>query len=76
MSIPSLTIGTRGSPLALAQTQETRARLAEAHGVGPEQFRIVVIRTSGDVIQDRALAELGARASLRASSTSPSSPAR
>ena len=61
MSIPSLKIGTRGSPLALAQTHETRARLAEAHGVAPEHFRIVVIRTSGDVIQDRALAEAGGK---------------
>ncbi|ARN80533.1 hydroxymethylbilane synthase [Methylocystis bryophila] len=61
MSLPSLTIGTRGSPLALAQTQETRARLAAAHGVAPDHFRIVVIRTSGDAIQDRALAEAGGK---------------
>jgi len=61
MSIPPLKIGTRGSPLALAQTQETRARLASAHGVAPEHFRIVVIRTSGDVIQDRALSEAGGK---------------
>jgi len=61
MTIPPLTIGTRGSPLALAQTQETRARLAAEHGVEPEHFRIVIIRTSGDVIQDRALAESGGK---------------
>jgi hydroxymethylbilane synthase len=61
MSIPALKIGTRGSPLALAQTRETRARLAEAHGVAPEHFEIVIIRTSGDVIQDRALSEAGGK---------------
>ncbi|HTO79877.1 MAG TPA: hydroxymethylbilane synthase, partial [Methylocystis sp.] len=61
MSIPPLKIGTRGSPLALAQTQETRARLAAAHGVEPEHFPIVVIRTTGDLIQDRALAEAGGK---------------
>jgi hydroxymethylbilane synthase len=61
MSITPLRIGTRGSPLALAQTDETRARLGIAHGVAPEHFPIVVIRTSGDVIQDRALAESGGK---------------
>jgi hydroxymethylbilane synthase len=61
MSIPPLKIGTRGSPLALAQTKETRVRLAQAHGVPPEHFEIVVIRTSGDVIQDRALSEAGGK---------------
>ena len=61
MNIPALKIGTRGSPLALAQTRETRARLAEAHGVSPEHFEIVIIRTSGDVIQDRALSEAGGK---------------
>ncbi len=61
MSIPPLKIGTRGSPLALAQTKETRTRLAQAHGVPVEYFDIVVIRTSGDVIQDRALSEAGGK---------------
>ncbi len=61
MTVPSLTIGTRGSPLALAQTSETRARLAAAHGVAPEHFRVIIIRTSGDIIQDRALSESGGK---------------
>jgi hydroxymethylbilane synthase len=61
MTISPLRIGTRGSPLALAQTRETRARLAAAHGVAPEQFSVEIIRTSGDVIQDRALAEAGGK---------------
>ncbi len=52
-------IGTRGSPLALAQAHETRDRLAAAHG--GEAFEIVVIKTSGDMIQDRALSEAGGK---------------
>ena len=56
-----LRIGTRGSPLALAQAHETRRRLALAHGVGPDRYLLVVIRTSGDMIQDRALAEAGGK---------------
>jgi hydroxymethylbilane synthase len=52
-------IGTRGSPLALAQAHETRDRLAAAHeGLTVE---IVVIKTSGDLIQDRALGEVGGK---------------
>ncbi|MBB4009190.1 hydroxymethylbilane synthase [Allorhizobium taibaishanense] len=54
-------IGTRGSPLALAQAHETRARLAEAHGLSPDMFEIVVLSTTGDRITDRALAEIGGK---------------
>jgi hydroxymethylbilane synthase len=56
-----LRIGTRGSPLALAQAHEVRDRLAAAHGVAPEAIEICVIRTSGDLIQDRPLAEVGGK---------------
>jgi len=55
------TLGTRGSPLALAQAQETRRRLAAAHGWDEARVAIAVIRTSGDVIQDRPLAEAGGK---------------
>ena len=54
-------IGTRGSPLALAQAHETRDRLAAAHGIDPAIIEIVVIDTTGDQIQDRALAEIGGK---------------
>ncbi len=57
----SLKIGTRGSPLALAQARETRRLLARAHGFGEGRFEIVAIRTSGDLIQDRALAQAGGK---------------
>jgi len=54
-------IGTRGSPLALAQTHEVRTALASAHHCDESRFEIVVIRTSGDAIQDRSLVELGGK---------------
>lgn len=56
------TIGTRGSPLALAQAHEVRDRLAAAHGFAPERLAIRVIKTSGDAIQDRPLYEVGGKA--------------
>lgn len=59
--IPSLRIGTRGSPLALAQTHMTRALLARAHGVGEEHFPVEIIKTTGDQIQDRPLSESGGK---------------
>ncbi len=54
-------IGTRGSPLALAQAGMVRARLAAAHGLAPERIGLDIIRTSGDMIRDRPLAEVGGK---------------
>ena len=67
MPLPSpdapLAIGTRGSPLALAQAHETRDRLAAAFDLPPEAFTIVVIKTTGDdramIAADRPLKEIG-----------------
>lgn len=56
-----LNIGTRGSPLALAQAHETRARLAEAFDLPLEAFSIVVIKTTGDRVLDRPLKEIGGK---------------
>jgi hydroxymethylbilane synthase len=56
-----LNIGTRGSPLALAQAYETRARLAEAFDLPHEAFNILVIKTTGDKILDRPLKEIGGK---------------
>ena len=56
-----LRIGTRGSPLALVQARTVAARLAAALGVNEEAIELMVIRTSGDVIQDRPLAEEGGK---------------
>ena len=58
-----LKIGTRGSPLALAQAHETRARLEKAHDLPQDAFEIVVIKTTGDdrvlIDADRPLKEIG-----------------
>ena len=54
-------LGTRGSPLALAQADETRSRLAEAPGLDAARIEIKPIRTTGDAIQDRPLAEAGGK---------------
>jgi hydroxymethylbilane synthase len=54
-------IGTRGSPLALAQCETVRARLAAANAIDPEAIEVVVIRTSGDQVRDRPLAEAGGK---------------
>ena len=56
-----LRIGTRGSPLALAQAYETRKRLVEALNASEDSFEIVVISTSGDRILDRPLKEVGGK---------------
>ncbi|WP_420402255.1 hydroxymethylbilane synthase [Nisaea sp.] len=56
-------LGTRGSKLALAQAYETKRRLGEMHPeLAPEgAVEIVVIKTTGDKVQDRALAEIGGK---------------
>ena len=58
-----LMIGTRGSPLALAQAYETRARLMAAFDLPVGAFEIVVIKTTGDdrsmIDADRPLKEIG-----------------
>jgi hydroxymethylbilane synthase len=56
-----LRIGTRGSPLALVQARTVQARLAAALGVEEAAIEIVAIRTSGDKIQDRPLADVGGK---------------
>jgi hydroxymethylbilane synthase len=56
-----LRIGSRGSPLALAQARELQSRLANACGIAPERIEIRTIRTTGDMIRDRPLAEAGGK---------------
>ncbi len=57
--MPPLRLGTRGSPLALVQANLVKDALFAAHGVDCE---ICVIKTTGDRVQDRALAEIGGKA--------------
>lgn len=55
-------LGTRGSPLALVQAEMVREALMSAHGLSLGDIAIVVIKTTGDKVQDRALAEIGGKA--------------
>ncbi len=55
-------IGTRGSPLALAQARMVATALREVQGWGPERIEIVPIATTGDMVRDRPLADAGGKA--------------
>ena len=57
-----LRLGTRRSPLALAQAEEARRRLCAAHGWPLEAIELVTVLASGDIVQDRPLAEIGGKA--------------
>lgn len=56
-----LKIGTRGSDLALAQAYEVRRLLMRAHGVDENAISIKVIKTTGDIVLDRPLSEIGGK---------------
>jgi hydroxymethylbilane synthase len=58
----TLRLGTRGSPLALTQAHMVKRALEAAHGWPETLIEIVTVKTSGDRIQDRALAEVGGKA--------------
>ncbi|MDA1100418.1 MAG: hydroxymethylbilane synthase [Proteobacteria bacterium] len=59
---PVIRIGTRGSPLALAQAEEVKTRLLAAHSaLTAEAVAIVVIATTGDRIQNKPLREFGGK---------------
>ena len=55
-------LGTRGSPLALWQANMVAGLLRDAHGLAPDAIEIVIVRTTGDQVQDRALADVGGKA--------------
>ena len=58
---PILRIGTRGSPLALVQAHMVRTLAAHVLGFSEEEIELKIIRTSGDMIQDRPLSEVGGK---------------
>lgn len=58
---PAIRIGTRGSPLALAQARMVREALLGANGLPAESVAIEVITTTGDRTQDRPLSEIGGK---------------
>ena len=55
MQAAKIRIGTRGSPLALAQAREVRRRIGEAHGLKEDDCELRIIKTTGDKIVDRPL---------------------
>ena len=55
---PELRLGTRGSQLALWQARAVAARIVETGGPA---CRIVIIKTSGDRLQDAPLSEVGGK---------------
>lgn len=55
-------LGTRQSPLAMIQAEETAARLCAAHGWSAEAVELVPVVASGDKVLDRPLAEIGGKA--------------
>lgn len=57
-----LRLGTRNSPLAMAQASETRDRLCKAHGWTQDEVELVPVLASGDKVLDRPLAEIGGKA--------------
>ncbi|MBY0391995.1 MAG: hydroxymethylbilane synthase, partial [Novosphingobium sp.] len=57
-----LKLGTRRSPLAVAQAEETRRRLCAAHGWDASFVELVTVVASGDQVLDRPLAEIGGKA--------------
>lgn len=59
---PKLRLGTRNSPLAMAQAHETAQRLCAAHGWPAEAVELVPVLASGDKVLDRPLAEIGGKA--------------
>lgn len=61
-SYPIIRLGTRKSPLAMAQAYEVRARLCAAHGWPEEAVELVPVQASGDKVQDRPLSEIGGKA--------------
>lgn len=56
-----LRIGTRGSPLAMAQAHMVADALRAAHGLGEAEVEIRVIKVAGDAILDRPLSEAGGK---------------
>jgi len=57
----SLLLGSRGSPLALAQSHLVAAMLVRSTGKNADAFPVETFMTSGDRIQDKSLADSGGK---------------
>ena len=56
-----LIIGTRGSPLALAQANDVRNKLLSLNQIDPEKVKIEIIKTSGDKFLNTSLSKIGGK---------------
>src|SRR3982751_4759991 len=56
-----LRLGTRGSPLALAQARKVASAIEAAQRWPDGWVEIVEFKTTGDKVQDRPLAEIGGK---------------
>ncbi len=56
-----LKLGTRGSPLALAQAEDVKARICSAHKLGEDCVEIHTMKTTGDQFTDRPLSAIGGK---------------
>lgn len=61
MQAARIRIGTRGSPLALAQAHEVRDRLKAAHGMSDADIAITIIKVRGDQVLDQPLSDIGGK---------------
>ncbi len=60
-TLRSIRIGTRASPLAIAQTSEVVRRLSLHHNLHPDCFEIIPLSTKGDRLADTPLPEVGVK---------------
>src|SRR6185503_12826187 len=56
-----LRLGTRGSPLALAQARKVAAAIETSQRWPDGWVQIVEIKATGDTVQDRPLADIGGK---------------
>ena len=61
MTKQKIKIGTRESPLAMAQAEEVKMRLMNAHGLSDEQVELCGMTTEGDQILDRSFVDVGGK---------------
>ena len=57
--LENLVIGTRGSPLALAQANEVRNKILSSNAFDPDKVKIEIIKTSGDKFLNTSLSKIG-----------------
>ena len=60
-ALKKIKIGTRGSPLALAQAFEVKKKIISSSNLLEDSIEVITIDTKGDKIQDRPLTEIGGK---------------